>query len=56
MKHFFKEMVYLLIPETQKGREAETQAEGEAGSCGEPDGDSVPGPGVTAWADGDTNR
>ena len=32
-------------------REAETQAEGEAGSLQEPDAELHPGPGITPWAE-----
>ena len=40
---FFKDFIYLLIRDPE--REAETQAEGEAGPCGEPDVGLDPDPG-----------
>ena len=40
--YFFKDFVYLFMRDTE--REAETQAEGEAGSSGSPMRDSIPGP------------
>ena len=30
--YFFKDFIYLLMGDTERAREAETQAEGEAGS------------------------
>ena len=34
---YFKDFIYLFMRDTEREREAETQAEGEAGSMQEPD-------------------
>ena len=43
-KHFFLRFIYLFMTDIEREREAETQAEGEAGPVqGSPTWDSIPG-------------